>query len=152
MRFLRLALVVLIALVVRGMSRRPAHYELSASYSSRLTDQAAVDRVARQLSGWEHQLRARGFNPIATTGGSNIRSTPAGTETHTESHEVTLIGKLEKLGRVQVRIRTDQDLTAAQQAVVELQAERKDDYADAWTALGKTAQQLLLPEAEPRNR
>ena len=147
MRFLRLALVVLVALVVRGISRRPSHYDLAASYSTHLTDQIAVDRVAKQLSAWEQQLRADGFNAINTTGGSNIRSSATGEDARTESHEVTLVGKMEKLGRVQVRIRTDQDLSAAQQATVELQAQRKDDYAEAWNTLGKTAQQLLQPEA-----
>jgi hypothetical protein len=150
MRFMRLALVVLIALVVRSMSRRPSHYDLSASYSSHLTDQVAVDRVAKQLNDWEHQLRARGFNAVATTGGSNIRSGPAGADMRTESHDVTLVGKMDRLGRVQVRIRTDQDLSAEQQAFVELQAQRKDNSADAWDALGKTAKQLLVPDAEQR--
>ena len=142
--------MVLIALVVRGMSRRPSHYDLAASYGMHLTDQVAVDRVAKQLGDWERQLRARGFNAVNTTGGSNIRSSANGKETRTESHEVTLVGKLEKLGRVQVRIRTDQDLSAAQQAMVELQAQRKEDYAEAWNTLGKTAQQMLQPESDHR--
>jgi hypothetical protein len=68
----------------------------------------------------------------------------------TESHDVTLVGKMDRLGRVQVRIRTDQDLSAEQQAFVELQAQRKDNSADAWDALGKTAKQLLVPDAEQR--
>jgi hypothetical protein len=147
MRYLRLALVILLAVYLRGRVQRTPRFDLSASYSSHLGDAQSVERVAAQLHAWEQQLRAHGFNSIATRGASNIRSSASGAEEQTESREVTLVGKLDHLGRVQVRIRTDEDLAARDQAMIELQAQRKSDYTEAWVELGRTVQHLLQPQS-----
>src|SRR5262245_48590820 len=113
MRFLRLLLVLVLALVVRGAMRKPdTHFDLSASYSTHLWDRNSVDLVESQLRGWERQLRARGFNIVSNSGGSSIKSSVDGKQTRSESHDITLMGKMDDLGHVKVRIRTDQDLEA----------------------------------------
>ena len=146
MRFLRLALVLVLAFIVRGALRKPEHFSRAASFSTHLADAKSVERVSAQLQAWEEQLRAHGFNTIANHGASNMRSSADGIDKRSESRDVTLVGKMDDLGRVQVRIRTDDDLDADNQALIEVQAERKEN-AEAWEKLEKTAQHLLQPKS-----
>jgi hypothetical protein len=145
MRFLRLALVVVLALIMRGTLRKPEHFGLAASFSTHLADSKSIERVSAQLQAWEQQLRARGFNAIANHGAANIRSSANGTDKRSESRDIILVGKMDDLGRVKVRIHTDDDLEADSQAMIEVQAERKENAA-AWAKLEKTAQHLLHPQ------
>ena len=145
MRFLRLALVVILALIVRGALRKPDHFGLAASFSTHLADPKSIERVSAQLRGWEQQLRAHGFNTIANHGATSVHSSADGIDKRSESRDVTLVGKMDDLGHVQVRIRTDDDLAADKQAMIEVQVERKEN-AEAWAKLEKTAQHLLQPQ------
>ena len=145
MRFLRLALVLLAAFLLRGAIRRPAHFDLSTSYSSHISDRKSIDEVTARLNSWEHQLRAHGFNSITSGSGTAVKVNADGKEERTESHDVTLVGKLDNLGHVRVRIRTNQDLEASEQVVVDVQAQKKSDYEQAWEELGERVQGLLRP-------
>jgi hypothetical protein len=146
MRLFRLALVVVLALIVRGALHKPEHFGLAASFSTHLADSKSVERVSAQLQAWEQQLRARGFKSIANQGATNVHSSANGADKRSESRDVTLVGKMEDLGRVQVRIRTDDDLDADKQATIEVQVERKEN-TEAWARLEKTAQHMLQPKS-----
>jgi hypothetical protein len=145
MRYLRLLLVLIFAYLLRGAVHHPSHFDLSRSYSSRLGDRTSVDKVTAQLNAWEHELRAHGFNNVSNGGGFATKTNADGKEERTESHDLTLVGKLDNLGHVQVRIRTDQNLDAPEQAEVDLQAQKKKDYAEAWSELGEKVRLLLQP-------